>query len=228
VDSFFKAVATWPFVHGFLFVALALFPIVNPPGMAPVFLNYTEGLDDATVVRLARRVAINSFFLTAASLVIGPLALKFFGLSLPAVRVAGGLVLAVAGWRLLNQGQEDSKHRAPAASPEDVLNGAFYPLTLPLTVGPGSVAVMVTLGSSLLGGADPLASGALLDFAGAIVGLALVSVLIYICYSEAERILGRLGATGVNVMLRLSAFILLCIGVQIALEGLSAIFSGHT
>jgi multiple antibiotic resistance protein len=226
VDSFFKGVADWPFVHGFLFVALALFPIVNPPGMAPVFLNYTEGLDDATVVRLARRVAINSFFLTAASLIIGPLALKFFGLSLPAVRVAGGLVLAVAGWRLLNQGQEDSKHRAPAASPEDVLNGAFYPLTLPLTVGPGSVAVMVTLGTSLLGaGVD---RAALLDGAGALVGLALVSLLIYICYSQAERILGRLGATGVNVMLRLSAFILLCIGVQIALEGLSAILSGHS
>jgi multiple antibiotic resistance protein len=127
---------------------------------------------------------------------------------------------------LLNQGQEDSKHRAPPAAPEDVLNGAFYPLTLPLTVGPGSVAVMVTLGTSLLGaGVD---RAALLDGAGALVGLALVSLLIYICYSQAERILGRLGATGVNVMLRLSAFILLCIGVQIALEGLSAILSGHS
>ena len=219
-----RDVASWPFIHGFLFVALALFPIVNPPGMAPIFLNYTESLDDATAVRLARSVAVNAFFLTAASLIIGPLALKFFGLSLPAVRVAGGLVLAVAGWHLLNQGQEDSKHRAPAASEAEVLSGAFYPLTLPLTVGPGSIAVMVTLGSSLLGGTE---GSLLLDGLGALVGLAVVCVLIYLCYSQAERLLSRLGATGINVLLRLSAFVLLCIGVQIALEGLTAILSGH-
>ena len=222
--EFLKDVAAWPFIHGFLFVALALFPIVNPPGMAPIFLNYTESLDDPTTVRLARRVAINSFFLTAASLIIGPLALKFFGLSLPAVRVAGGLVLAVAGWRLLNQGQEDSQHRAPAASTEEVLGGAFYPLTLPLTIGPGSVAVMVTLGTTLLGGID---REALIDGLGALVGLAVVSLLIYVCYSQAEHILSKLGPTGVNVLLRLSSFILLCIGVQIALEGFSAILAAH-
>jgi multiple antibiotic resistance protein len=217
-------VATWPFIHGFLFVTLALFPIVNPPGMAPIFLDYTESLDDAVAAGLARRVAINSFILTAASLIIGPLALKFFGLSLPAVRVAGGLVLAVAGWRLLSQGQEDAKHRAPAASEEEVLGGAFYPLTLPLTIGPGSIAVMVTVGSSMLGGTR----ATLLDGLGALVGLAGVSVLIYLCYSQGEHVLRKLGPTGINVLLRLSAFILLCIGVQIALEGFSAIFSPHT
>ncbi|MGA8534184.1 MAG: MarC family protein [Candidatus Tumulicola sp.] len=217
-------VAAWPLVHGFLFVSLALFPIVNPLGMAPVFLNYTEDLDDATAVRLARRVAVNSFFLTAASLVIGPFALKFFGLSLPAVQVAGGLLLAVAGWRLLNQGQEDSAHRAPAASPEAILSGAFYPLTLPLTVGPGSIAVMITLGS---GFANVPRATALLEGIGALVGLAAICAVIYLCYSQAERILTRLGDSGVNVLLRLSAFILLCIGVQIALAGYRALFPGH-
>ncbi len=218
-----RTVATWPFIHGFLFVTLALFPIVNPPGMAPIFLDYTESLDDAVAAGLARRVAINSFILTAASLIVGPLALKFFGLSLPAVRVAGGLVLAAAGWRLLSQGQEDAKHRAPAASQDEVLGGAFYPLTLPLTIGPGSIAIMVTVGSSMLGGA----SATLLDGLGALVGLAAISILIYVCYSQAEHVLRKLGSTGVNVLLRLSAFILLCIGVQIALEGYSAIISPH-
>ncbi len=214
----------WPFIHGFLFVMLALFPVVNPPGMAPIFMNYTEGLSDAVVERLARRVAINSFFLTAASLIVGPLALKFFGLTIPAVRIAGGLVLAAAGWRLLAQGQEDSKHRAPEASAEDVLSGAFYPLTLPLTVGPGSIAVMVTLGISLLAasGSAPVREGL-----GALAGLAGVSLLIYLCYSQAEHVLRKLGPTGINVLLRLSAFILLCIGVQIALEGYTAIISTH-
>ena len=219
----FRTLAEWPFIHGFLFVTLALFPIVNPPGMAPIFLNYTDSLDEAVAVGLARRVAINSFILTAASLIVGPLALKFFGLSLPAVRIAGGLVLAAAGWGLLNQGQEDSKHRAPAASADEVLSGAFYPLTLPLTVGPGSIAVMVTLGTSLLSAPNTV----VLDGLGALVGLAAISILIYICYSQAEHVFRKLGPAGVNVLLRLSAFILLCIGVQIALEGFSAILPPH-
>ena len=214
--------AAWPFVQGFLFVTLALFPIVNPMGMAPIFLNYTESLDDAVAGRLARRVAINAFILTAGSLIVGPLALKFFGLSLSAVRVAGGLVLASAGWRLLSQGQEDSKHRAPAASEDEVLSGAFYPLTLPLTIGPGSIAVMVTVGTSLL--AAPGGS-ILLDGLGALAGLACICTVIYLCYSQGEHVLRKLGPTGINVLLRLSAFILLCIGVQIALEGYTAILS---
>ncbi len=219
-----RTVATWPFVHGFLFVTLALFPIVNPPGMAPIFLNYTESIDDAVAESLARRVAINAFILTAASLIVGPLALKFFGLSLSAVRVAGGLVLAVAGWQLLSQGQGDSKHRAPAASVDEVLGGAFYPLTLPLTIGPGSIAIMVTVGSSLLAAPGNLI---LLDGLGALAGLAFISTLIYVCYSQAEHVLRKLGPTGINVLLRLSAFILLCIGVQIALEGYTAFLSPH-
>jgi len=217
-------VTEWPFIHSFLFVTLALFPIVNPPGMAPIFLSYTDCLDDAVAKGLARRVAINAFILTAASLIVGPLALKFFGLSLAAVRVAGGLVLASSGWRLLNQGQEDSKHRAPAASESEVLGSAFYPLTLPLTIGPGSIAIMVTVGSSLL--ATP-GSSILLEGLGALAGLACISLLIYLCYGEGEYVLRRMGPTRVNVLLRLSAFILLCIGVQIALEGYTAILSPH-
>ncbi len=221
VDSL-RSVAAWPFIHGFLFVALALFPIVNPLGMSAIFMSYTEGLDDATIVRLARRVAINAFFLTAASFVAGPLLLTFFGLSVAAVRLGGGLVLAYAGWKLLNQGQEDPAHRAPAASAEAIVSGAFYPLTLPLTIGPGSIAVMVTLGSSMLFGTTI----SLWDAGGAIVGLAAVSAVTYVCYSQAEHILRKLGASGVNVLLRLSAFVLLCIGVQIALAGYNAI-SAH-
>ncbi len=219
-----RTVAAWPFVQGFLFVTLALFPIVNPMGMAPIFLNYTESLELAVAGRLARRVAINAFILAAASLIVGPLALKFFGLSLSAVRVAGGLVLASAGWRLLSQGQEDSKHRAPAASEDEVLSGAFYPLTLPLTIGPGSIAVMVTVGTSLL--AAPGGS-ILLDGLGALAGLACICTVIYLCYSQGEHVLRKLGPTGINVLLRLSAFILLCIGVQIALEGYTAILSAR-
>lgn len=210
-----------PFVHAVLFVALALFPIVNPLGMAPIFLNYTAGVDDATRARLARRVAYNSFMLATASLLIGSHVLKFFDLSLPAFQIGGGLVVAATGWRLLNRGEEDSRHRAPAASPDAVMAGAFYPLTMPLTVGPGSIAIMLTIGSSAPSALSN-GRGLLLEAAGGLIGVAAVSLSIYLSYRYADRVLHRLGDSGINVLLRLSAFILLCLGVQIMLNGYHA------
>ena len=221
-DNAITLLTAGPFVHAFLFVALALFPIVNPLGMAPIFLSYTAGVDDATRAGLARRVAYNSFVLATASLLIGSYVLKFLALSLPAVQIGGGLVVAATGWRLLNRGEEDSKARAPAASAEAVMAGAFYPLTMPLTVGPGSIAIMLTIGSSAphaLTNSREL----LLEAAGGLVGVAAVCWAIYLSYRYADRILARLGASGINVLLRLSAFVLLCLGVQILLNGYRAI-----
>ena len=211
-----------PLIHAFLFVALALFPIVNPLGMAPIFLSYTAGVDHATRARLARRVAYNSFLLATASLLIGSHVLKFFALSLPAVQIGGGLVVAATGWRLLNRGEEDAKARVPAASADAVMAGAFYPLTMPLTVGPGSIAIMLTIGSSApnaLSNSREL----LLEAAGGLVGVAAVTWSIYLSYRYADRVLARLGPSGINVLLRLSAFVLLCLGVQIMLNGYRAI-----
>jgi len=211
-----------PLIHAFLFVALALFPIVNPLGMAPIFLSYTAGVDDATRARLARRVAYNSFVLATAALLVGSHVLKFFALSLPAVQIGGGLVVAATGWRLLNRGEEDAKARAPAASADAVMAGAFYPLTMPLTVGPGSIAIMLTIGSSApnaLSNSREL----LMEAAGGLVGVGAVALSIYLSYRYADRILRRLGESGINALLRLSAFILLCLGVQILLNGYRAI-----
>jgi multiple antibiotic resistance protein len=221
-DNAITLLTAGSFVHAFLFVALALFPIVNPLGMAPIFLSYTAGVDHATRARLARRVAYNSFMLATASLLIGSHVLKFFALSLPAVQIGGGLVVAATGWRLLNRGEEDAKARAPAASAESVMAGAFYPLTMPLTVGPGSIAIMLTIGSSAPN-ALTNSRELLLEAAGGLMGVAAVTWSIYLSYRYADRVLARLGPSGINVLLRLSAFVLLCLGVQILLNGYRAI-----
>jgi multiple antibiotic resistance protein len=208
-------------VGALLLVAAALFPIVNPLGMAPIFLSYTAGLDEDTRIVLSRRIAWNSFVLATVSLFIGSHVLRFFGLSLPAVQIGGGLVVAATGWRILHRGAEERGHHGPGASPDAALASAFYPLTMPLTVGPGSIAVMLTIGSNA---PQPAAGNAYLlpEAAGALAGVAAVALSIYVSYRYAEPILRRLGESGVNVMLRLSAFILLCLGVQILLNGLRA------
>ena len=211
------------FVDAFLLTYAALFPIVNPVGSAPLFLGLTQFTTDQQRNALARRVALNSFFLLIGSLLIGSYVLEFFGISLPVVRIGGGLVVSVFGWKLLNSderpdGERDAeKNTSPIPDP-------FYPLTMPLTVGPGSISVAITLGSQ-----RPKGMG-LVDLAqvsgAAILGILAIALTIWFCYRFAERTVAALGKTGTNVVVRLSAFIMLCIGIQILWGGWSALHAG--
>ena len=133
----------------FLLVLAAIFPVVNPPGSALVFLGLTRGVTPETRRILAWRVARNSFFVLVCSLLLGALILEFYGISIPVLRVAGGFVVAVAGWKLLSEGsQKELDASADGVSRTDPLDQAFYPLTLPLTTGPGTIAVVISLGLS--------------------------------------------------------------------------------
>jgi multiple antibiotic resistance protein len=203
-------------------VLAALFPIVNPLGGAPIFLSLTAHYPVSVQRALARRIAVNSFFLLVASILIGTHVLAFFGVSLPAVQVGGGLLVAFSGWTLLNAPDSRQKDRE-APSGIEVLDHSFYPYTLPLTVGPGSISVAMTLGAHMpkrLGGESALSIGPVLV---ALLGSASMAVLIWALYGSAERIGRVLGPSGTSVVVRLSAFILLCIGVQITWNGLRAL-----
>jgi multiple antibiotic resistance protein len=207
-------------VNSFLLIYAALFPIVDPVGGAPIFLGLTRQCTDPERHTLARRVAINGFFLLLGSLFAGSYVLEFFGITLPVVRIGGGMVVVAFAWKLLNADELPADQRAAghAVPPTD----AFYPLTMPLTVGPGSIAVAIALGSQRPKGTIDLAHLALLGGA-AIAGLIAIAVTIYVCYRFAGRIVAVLGASGTRVLVRLSAFILLCIGIQIVWNGYSAL-----
>jgi len=207
-------------INAFLLVYAALFPIVNPIGSAPLFLRMTRGRTTAERSVLARSVARNSFFLLLGSLFIGSHVLEFFGITLPVVRVAGGLVVAAFGWRLLHAPEEPDLNNPKVDTGPTI--DAFYPLTMPLTVGPGSISVAVTLGSQRPMAADDLTHLAMLGGA-AVAGLAAIAITIFVSYRFADRIIMFLGARGTDVVMRLSAFILFCIGIQIIWNGLSAL-----
>jgi multiple antibiotic resistance protein len=206
-----------------LLVVSALFPIVDPIGGSPVFLLLTRDYPAETRRVLARRITVNSFVLLIASYTIGSHVLSFFGISIPVVQVGGGLVVISAGWALLNQkdsGDRDAVRRT--LSCDDALSRAFYPLTLPLTVGPGSISVAITLGANET--VHHLGANLLMLLAAAI-GCAFVAATIYPCYAFADRLASALGPTGMNVILRLSSFLLVCIGVQIFWNGASKLLS---
>ena len=133
----------------FLLVLAAIFPVVNPPGAALIFLSMTKHASAETRRSLARRVAVNALLVMAVSLTVGALILRIYGISIPVLRVAGGFIVAVAGWKLLNEGSpKPAGEISLKGSKTDYANQAFYPLTLPLTTGPGTIAVMISLGLS--------------------------------------------------------------------------------
>jgi multiple antibiotic resistance protein len=202
-----------------LLIVSALFPIVNPIGGSPVFLLLTQDYSRESRKLLATRVAMNSFILLIASVVVGTHILSFFGISLPVVQVGGGLIVISTGWAMLTRSDQMDRGQAHQTeiSQEDVLRNAFYPLTLPLTVGPGSISVAITLGAN-----EPRHLGASVLLSAAI-GSALIAATIYICYGYADRLAAAVGPSGMNVILRLSSFLLVCIGVQIFWNGLSTL-----
>jgi len=204
------------FFDTLVLVFAALIPVVNPVGSAPIFLALTGGEQDAERSRLSLWIAFNSLVLLLGSAFIGSDVLEFFGISLPIVRIAGGLLLTGLGWKLLNA-DPDPDHAAAKNSTAEP--DSFYPLTMPLTVGPGCMAIAITLGTQ-----RPQFAGfmELMAFRSALVSaLFLIALSIYLCYRFADRLVAILGHGGTTVVIRLSAFILVCIGLQILWSGWS-------
>jgi multiple antibiotic resistance protein len=207
-------------IEATILVAGALFPIVNPLGSTAIFINMVGLVESRLHSALSKKIAIYSFFLLICSLLWGVKILAFFGISIYAVQIGGGLVVAATGWSLLAQGTSGINKKS--TSEENILEHAFYPYTLPITVGPGSISVAITLGAHLPAELHTESIFSPRVLIAALVGVALVCFIVYVCYrygTAAERLLG---AAGTSVVMRLSSFILMCIGVQIVASGIKA------
>ncbi|MBI3802850.1 MAG: NAAT family transporter [Nitrospirae bacterium] len=206
------------FLQSFGHVFAALFPVVNPPGMALLFLAMTRRASRAERTLLAGRIAVYAFLVVNVAYYVGTVILHFFDISLPVLRVAGGIVLASSGWRLLNETRSGSDAGLDVGGGSgDWARVAFYPLTMPVTTGPGTISVAIALGAIL-----PKKVPVML---GALAASGLVSGAIYLCYRYADRIENRLGQTGSEALSRLFAFILICIGIQILWNGFSELWA---
>jgi len=201
----------------FILLALpALLSIINPLGGTFIFLGATENLPRPLRVRMAKWVAIHGFILLNASLYVGAYVLEFFGISMSVLRVAGGIVIATTGWKLLEADAKPEADKAlqmaPNKSPSEM---AFYPLTMPLTTGPGTISVAISLGTSRRPGVEGLLS----FMTAATITTGFICLVIYVFYSQAERVGRGIGPTGTTIVMRLSAFLLFCIGVQVLWNG---------
>ncbi len=204
----------------FLLAFSALFSIVNPLSGAFIFYGATSGLAQRERAAVSRWVATYAFTIVCASLYIGAYVLGFFGISIPVLRVAGGIVIAMSGWRMLTEPDATEQRRSETPSPRSIdippSRLAFYPLTMPLTTGPGTISVAISLGASRPSG---LHAPLLEFFLETLVAVALLTLLIYVAYRYSSRIAEAIGATGTTIIVRLSAFLLFCIGIQVLWNG---------
>lgn len=215
----------WEF---FLLAFSAMLPLINPFGTALVFVGLV-GPEPPKVYRsLARRIAINNVIFLAIIELVGSAILNFFGISLPIVQVSGGIVIAAIGWSLLNEDDAHANTQKKQAEMEaqadagvrDLEQKTFYPFTFPVTSGPGTLVVMLTLSAHA---SDPVLSKNVLGHLGIFLAVIVLSALVYICYAYAPRITAAISESTAHGILRVVAFILLSIGVQIAWNGLSVL-----
>jgi len=209
------------FLKATLLVPVTLLPILDPFGNMPVFASLARSMTPATEIRLARQVAINCWVMLLGAMFIGAHVLSFFGISLPIVRIGGGILVAATGWRLLHdEGQnairDEVATKDEAWSEEEFKLRSFYPISFPLTVGPGTIAASITLGANT----PTRIVDWVISVGSAALGVTLTVLVIYLCYRYANRLLALLGSLGTMVVLRLSAFILMCIGIEILWNGL--------
>lgn len=203
------------FLGGFV----SLVSIINPPAALPFFTALTGHLSERDGQRLAGRASLYAFGILTASLLAGGFVMNVFGISYPALRIAGGIVVA-----LLGHGMLFGTPTVADGNAERHRNPAFFPLALPGISGPGSIAVVIGISTEIR--ELKLASAALVAYGATILAIVATCLLTWLVLRSARPITARLGANGIEVMTRLVGFLLICIGVQFIASGIRTFVTG--
>jgi multiple antibiotic resistance protein len=210
----------FPFLHLIFVGFISLFPAVNPVGSAFIVDPLLAGLDLRERRAAAKKVSFYCFLICSVSVLIGSWILKLFGISIPIVQLAGGIMICRMGWQLLTS-DDAIKGNKESARPDrkagEIDNLLFYPVAFPMTTGAGTISVLLTLSAHE---EDSRLAVHFMNLGGLFVAIFLMCVLIYICYANTPRLIRRLGPRGEQIVNRLSAFLVFCIGMQIASAGI--------
>jgi multiple antibiotic resistance protein len=196
-----------------LATVIALLPLINPLAVAPTFLAITEGDSAERRLQQLRMACLYMIAILVSFLVGGTFIMSFFGISIPGLRIAGGLLVAgIGSGMLLGAAREtggDERARAEARAKRDV---SFSPLAMPMLSGPGSIAVTIGLTSL---------ARHWLDYAAIIAGILFVALTTYVALSWSDRIVRVIGANGMNALTKVMGFLILCIGIQFIVNGVT-------
>jgi len=188
---------------------VSLLPIVNPFSVAVTFISLSKDMDGGKRKKQALLASIYMSVILIIFLVAGVLIMKFFGISLPGIRVAGGLIITYIGFRMLNPEYRDQRIAgAEFKSADDDI--AFTPVAMPLLSGPGAIAVTIGMAAN---------ASSRFEYVGEILGILAVAVITYILLRIAGSVKNLLGDYGIGILTRMLGFLLICIGVQFVMLG---------
>jgi multiple antibiotic resistance protein len=201
----------------FIGTYVSLFSVVDPLMAAPVFVTLTDGQSDKDRNAVARRASMFSFAILSIFFITGSLILNFFQISIDALRIAGGLMILSSAYGMLNKqatlnADEEAEARIKATSHDDI---AFSPLAMPILSGPGAIAVIIGMTTN--------AGGSMLNYLVIVLAILAVSFSSYLVMLISNTMMQKMGPTIVKAFTRIMGFILLCVGVQFLVNGISPV-----
>jgi multiple antibiotic resistance protein len=189
---------------------LALFPIVDPFGGIPIFFSLTASWTAADRRRTALKTAVYVFVILVVFLFFGRFVLYFFGISLPVLKIAGGLIVANTAWGMVTSTARITPAESNEASTKEDIS--LTPLAMPLLSGPGAIGVVMALAAHV----DNFAA-----YIGMVIGIAAVALTVYLFLCMGGPLVRRLGPNAVGALNRIFGFLILAIAVQLVWDGVA-------
>jgi len=213
-------------IYTFVSSFIALFPVVNPISSGFIINGFLDGLDDSQRRTVIKKIVVNCMLIGIGSLVAGHLILLLFGLAIPVIQLGGGIIICKTGWEWLSDSGATKTDKTQTSinkiDLDDIERKLFYPISFPISLGPGSISVIFTLMAAAVVEGNLVKTG--INYA--MISLAIIALLIilYIFLAQGNRIMRKLGNSGNMIINKLIAFIMFCIGIQIIVTGISRIF----
>jgi multiple antibiotic resistance protein len=218
------------FIHLVFIGFVALFPVVNPLGTAFIISPYFAGLTRKERITVVKKITFYSFAICSVTLFVGHWILEIFGLSVPIIQLAGGIMICKIGWGFLSSDNTDAPEPQSATQIEldhipMVENKLFYPITFPITTGAGTIAVLFTLSAN---GANKDMSLYLVNVGALLCSIIGICMLIFIFYVNTNRLISYIGSHNEKIINSLMAFLIFCVGLQIAVGGIFQLIKSYT
>lgn len=213
------------FLHLLFIGIIALFPVVNPIGSALIINPYLARLSDAEKKNAITKITLYAFLICIISLFTGHWILDLFGISIPVIQIAGGILICKMGWESLSSDKQQNNKDRITSEEEinnvDIFDKLFYPLTFPITTGAGTMSVLFTLSAHT---ADTNWENYLVKIFAIILAIIIMCILVFFFYSNTKKIMSKLGTNGENIANKIFAFLIFCVGLDIAIAGIKTIW----
>lgn len=208
-----------PFVNLIFIGIIALFPVINPLGTAFLISSYLKNLSLKQKKIVVRKITFYAFFFCVAILFIGPFILQVFGITISIVQLGGGIMICKTGWEFLNSDSKPAADNTPETNitETNITDKLFYPITFPITTGAGTISVLFTLSAHAHAVTN---TDYYLHLVAILISITFICGLVYLCYLNIRRVLHFLGPHGEDVVKRICAFLVFCVGLQIGFTGL--------